>query len=314
MAKKKSKLGSKIKGAFKKIKDKVTGGFVSPGSNFGPKPKTKGFVSPGSNFGPKPSEYKAPGASLPKPGQKLAPKSPYQSPGKSFATGKKPFVSPGSKFGKAPAYKVPGAQFNVPEEMPEAPVDEGQVEIPETAPNDAMVESPQGTALQSTETDALQSTPGDVMTPSGISGTSYGATGGSTGTVSPYQQGFSALAGTDAPQSQGEAMGAVSGAMPAPSADTTFIDTMFQEDPVIANMQTMFTDYFSPEKQRESLTEEYERLTEESGIDKLDTELMNMKNIIEGTEDDIRAEVTKAGGFATDSQVMAMTNSRNDSL
>ena len=39
-----------------------------------------------------------------------------------------------------------------------------------------------------------------------------------------------------------------------------------------------------------------------------------MKNIIEGSEDDIRMEITKAGGFATDSQVLALTNARNKQL
>ena len=38
---------------------------------------------------------------------------------------------------------------------------------------------------------------------------------------------------------------------------------------------------------------------------------MNLKNIIEGTEDNIRLEVTKAGGFATESQVRALSNARN---
>ena len=46
----------------------------------------------------------------------------------------------------------------------------------------------------------------------------------------------------------------------------------------------------------------------------MNTELMNMKNVIEGTEDDIRTEITKAGGFGTESQVMALTNARNKTL
>lgn len=43
-------------------------------------------------------------------------------------------------------------------------------------------------------------------------------------------------------------------------------------------------------------------------------QLVNWKKIMDGTEDDIREEVTKAGGFATESQVAAMTVARNKTL
>lgn len=41
---------------------------------------------------------------------------------------------------------------------------------------------------------------------------------------------------------------------------------------------------------------------------------MNIKNIMEGSEDDIRDEITRAGGFATESQVQALTGARNKTL
>lgn len=75
-----------------------------------------------------------------------------------------------------------------------------------------------------------------------------------------------------------------------------------------------FTDFQTAEKQQETLTQEYARLTKESGIAALDTTLLNMRNIMDGTEDDIRNEVTKVGGFATNSQVLALTNARNKSM
>lgn len=55
-------------------------------------------------------------------------------------------------------------------------------------------------------------------------------------------------------------------------------------------------------------------MVKDSGIQAIDTDLINMKNVIDGSEDDIRNEVTKAGGFASDSQVLALTNSRNKQL
>lgn len=67
-------------------------------------------------------------------------------------------------------------------------------------------------------------------------------------------------------------------------------------------------------EQQKSMTDTYKELSKKLGIDSLNTELMNMKNVIEGTEDDIRNEVVKAGGFATESQVQALTMARNKQL
>lgn len=89
---------------------------------------------------------------------------------------------------------------------------------------------------------------------------------------------------------------------------------LFDTDPYFQELQKMQQDYYSPENQRKSLTEEYKSMLKESGIEALDMDLINMKNVIDGTEDDIRNEVVKAGGFATDSQVLALTNARNKQL
>lgn len=67
----------------------------------------------------------------------------------------------------------------------------------------------------------------------------------------------------------------------------------------------------SPLNTKTSLVEEYNKLLTESGVQGLKTELMNVNRIMEGTEDDLRAEITKAGGFATESQVQALTAARN---
>lgn len=49
-------------------------------------------------------------------------------------------------------------------------------------------------------------------------------------------------------------------------------------------------------------------------LSQIDQKAMNLKNIIEGTDDDIRKEIAKAGGFATESQVQALAASRNKDL
>src|SRR3990167_3473324 len=86
---------------------------------------------------------------------------------------------------------------------------------------------------------------------------------------------------------------------------------------VDTNFDSIFTNldkYMEPLQQKKSLLQEYQSMSKALGIEDINEELIDAKRIIEGTEDDIRAEVTAAGGFATDSQVLAMSNARNKSL
>lgn len=96
----------------------------------------------------------------------------------------------------------------------------------------------------------------------------------------------------------------------APSA----VDNFVAQDPYLNTVIQTFQDYMSPQNQRTSLVDTYKTMLKDSGIEQIDTDLINMKNVIQGTEDDIRTEITKAGGFATESQVMALTNARNKQL
>ena len=96
----------------------------------------------------------------------------------------------------------------------------------------------------------------------------------------------------------------------APSA----IDNFVTQDPYLNTTIRAYQDYMSQQNQRTSLVDEYQKLLKTSGIEAIDMDLINMKKVIEGTEDDIRTEVTKAGGFATDSQVIALSNARNKQI
>lgn len=134
---------------------------------------------------------------------------------------------------------------------------------------------------------------------------------------SKYQQGV-ATAKTqygDSPTQAGQAMSMVQGALPV--ADKEPLSFMAQATAIDPNIDKNFLSYdefMSPLVQKTSLVEEYQKLSKSLGIDEINMELVDAKRIIEGTEDDIRAEVTATGGFATDSQVLALANSRNKSL
>lgn len=114
---------------------------------------------------------------------------------------------------------------------------------------------------------------------------------------------------------QGPAMAGIQSVQP-PQRDTTPIDNFYDEaeNPVIKGMLDQFAEMMSPPKQSETLMAQYQKLVKNSGLNEINAELINTKKIIEGTEDDIRAEVTAADGFATNSQVLAMASARNKSL
>ena len=95
---------------------------------------------------------------------------------------------------------------------------------------------------------------------------------------------------------------------------STAIQDFVSQDPYLNATMTSYQKYMDSLNQRASLVDTYKTMLSESGIQQIDTDLLNMKNIIEGTEDDIRTEVTKAGGFATESQVVALSNARNKQL
>ncbi len=101
----------------------------------------------------------------------------------------------------------------------------------------------------------------------------------------------------------------------APAGGMNLVQTLDSgENKDFAQIQKAFTDFYSPKNQGASLLDTYHSLMKQSGLPELNSQLINYKKIINGTEDDIRTEITKAGGFATDSQVMGMTNARNKSL
>lgn len=111
----------------------------------------------------------------------------------------------------------------------------------------------------------------------------------------------------------GEARAVIDTNVPSTSTDTSALNFL-QGDEFFNNLVKTFQDYLDPKNQRKSLTETYQTMLKDSGIQALDMELINTKAILEGSEEDLRTEITKAGGFATESQVLALTNARNKQL
>ena len=146
------------------------------------------------------------------------------------------------------------------------------------------------------------------------------ATGGYTAVPdqkAQYEQALAQTKGQEAPQSMGAGASMVNQSLKQVGGQTeqpSVWPTIFQDEPNIEKPLLEYDDLMSPPKQRESLVSEYQKMSKSLGLDEINAELINDKNIIEGSEDDIRNEITGSGGLATDSQVQAMANARNKSL
>lgn len=136
--------------------------------------------------------------------------------------------------------------------------------------------------------------------------------------LNKYKSGLQTAQSSNVPtpqtQGQGSAMvnGITGGATPMPQVNP--IDTVLAQDKGYNELLQSYKDFTSSESQKESLTSEYERLTKDAGIEGINSELINDKNIIDGTEQDIRNEISAVGGFATEGQVQALASARNKTL
>lgn len=154
---------------------------------------------------------------------------------------------------------------------------------------------------------------GTVTGPGG--GTALSSPGGSSTTPSKYQTGFSALSGSTAPNDAGIARSVASPYINVPEEpDTTAVDSYLSQDPGITSIMQGVSQLLNAQSQTSTLMQDYKSLYRESGLDKINSELIDADTVINGTEQNIRDEITTAGGFGTDSQVQAMTLARNKNL
>lgn len=123
--------------------------------------------------------------------------------------------------------------------------------------------------------------------------------------------------GTSSPDTGGAARTAIDGTVsgiqssePVTATDTSPVAP--QTDPIISMLMEDRRSY--QETQSSSLADDYNSISNQLGLPAINTALMNIKNVMSGTEDDIRTEITKAGGFATESQVQGMVYARNKGL
>lgn len=200
-----------------------------------------------------------------------------------------------------------------------------QGSAPAVGPAPVPAATPAGTA--SAATPVAVSSPTGASTPSGIPGAAP-----LTGTQSDqagqaidqlkqkYGQALTDVMGTkvQAPQSQGAASAGITAAVntqsQTPQYDSTQTDAAIKDNEAHQQYLTDYTESQNSANTQESFTQMYTDLSNALGLPAVNDKLMNIQSVVDGTEQNIRDEVTAAGGFATESQVQALATSRNKVL
>ena len=139
-------------------------------------------------------------------------------------------------------------------------------------------------------------------------------------TADKYNATFNAVKNAPPPTNGGQARDALQTALDQHAPDTKpdplaqAADAYASMNPVVKQMFDNIQTLISSQSTRTSLVDEFTKLNTDQGLQADKLALMNINNVMKGTEDDIRNEITKAGGFATNSQVLALTAARNKVL
>lgn len=124
--------------------------------------------------------------------------------------------------------------------------------------------------------------------------------------------------GKQAPQNMGEAQTAIKDYTPTQSVKPQLpaeVSNFFQTNPLVQPSLQELTEFLSPASTRQTLTESMTKIVSgQKEMAGLNLELADVKRIMGGSEQDIRDEITKAGGFGTESQIQALTVGRNKTL
>lgn len=129
-----------------------------------------------------------------------------------------------------------------------------------------------------------------------------------------YQGLFNSMKGGATPDTSAQARTQLQGAL-TETADTSnnpvFASLSASMAPIMQSLNQVLSNINNPGLSAVSLQSEYNTLREQYKLPEMNAQMMNMQNVMNGTENDIREEITKTGGLATDSQVQGMASARN---
>lgn len=126
-----------------------------------------------------------------------------------------------------------------------------------------------------------------------------------------YQGIFGNLNSTTAPDSAAAANTAIQ-SYTQPSSDSV-VNGLQSNSTMLQNaLAQVLSNITNPAITGSSLQTEYNNLANQYQLPQMDAQLLNMQNVMTGTDSDIRNEITTAGGTGTESQVLALTTARNN--
>lgn len=135
-----------------------------------------------------------------------------------------------------------------------------------------------------------------------------------------YRTGYenARASGAPAPSDAGQANTAISRYIPPvnePIQTSPEVNSFFTQNESLNDSVSQLMEIINPQNQSKELSRQMKKLSKDQEIlNEQQMQLMNIKRVMSGTDQDIRDEVTKASGFATESQIQAMTITRNKSL
>lgn len=134
-----------------------------------------------------------------------------------------------------------------------------------------------------------------------------------------YLDTYNQTKGTAVPQNAADARSAIQALQGDQNPATqnpvaSFYDSYSSMDPVMKSVYDSINQINSYINDKTSIQDEISKLPEFKERNDVKADLLDVKRVMDGTEDDIRDEINNAGGFATESQVQALTGARNKVL
>jgi LysM repeat protein len=125
-----------------------------------------------------------------------------------------------------------------------------------------------------------------------------------------YSNVFSSVQNQPAPNQAGQANAVIS-QLTQPSTDPVLNAMTSSLAPIMQSLNQVLSNINNPQLTAVSLQNEYNQLSAQYDLPDMNAQLLNLQNIMNGTTDDIRQEITAAGGSASESQIQAMSSARN---
>lgn len=139
--------------------------------------------------------------------------------------------------------------------------------------------------------------------------------------INPSQAGYKALIASKTPPPQDSASGvsgataATTAATPPPTPKTPPAVANFLQSETVQQQADALMQQFMPQSTTDELNNQIATVnTDKTILAGLNTQLMNINTVMAGTQNDLRSEITAAGGFATESQIDALAVGRNKTL